>query len=175
MNKLRAFCLIAGLTVASVAAAASNPASQEFANSAAGAGMAEVALGKMAQQKAQSTGVKAFAETMVTEHGKTNDELKRLANENGIALPSAIPDDQKAAAEMLGGYSGAVFDQAYMAKMVEDHEEAVSLFDNAATNTEIPASLRDFAKKTLPTLRHHLEQARTLMTGLGPPLKQSSR
>ena len=51
-------------------------------------GMAEVQLGQMAQQKAQSADVKAFGNRMVTDHSKANDELKQLATTKGLAMPA---------------------------------------------------------------------------------------
>ncbi|MGE3958815.1 MAG: DUF4142 domain-containing protein [Vicinamibacterales bacterium] len=50
--------------------------------------MAEVELGKLATAKAQSQEVKQFAQRMVTDHGKANEELKSLAQRKNIALPT---------------------------------------------------------------------------------------
>ncbi|HJP63319.1 MAG TPA: DUF4142 domain-containing protein, partial [Mucilaginibacter sp.] len=46
----------------------------KFVTTAANDGMAEVDAGKMAQQKAVSKRVKAFADMMVADHSKANDE-----------------------------------------------------------------------------------------------------
>ena len=51
----------------------------EFVQHAAAAGMAEVALGKMALAKATDTDVKEFAQKMVDDHSKANAELTSLA------------------------------------------------------------------------------------------------
>src|SRR5687768_18424506 len=48
----------------------------EFAVKAADGGMLEVELGKLAQTNAASPEVKKFAQMMVDEHTKANDELK---------------------------------------------------------------------------------------------------
>src|SRR6187402_3719502 len=51
----------------------------KFAVDAANGGMAEVALGKLAQTKATNAKVKEFADMMVMDHSKANDELMALA------------------------------------------------------------------------------------------------
>jgi putative membrane protein len=62
-----------------------------FINEAAEGGMKEVELGKLAQKRAMDSNVKAFAQRMVTDHGKANKELMSLAKSKGITLPSSHP------------------------------------------------------------------------------------
>src|SRR4051794_36516517 len=59
---------------------------QHFVMDAAKGGLAEVELGQLASQKASSDQVKQFAQRMVTDHGKANDELKSLAQSKQITL-----------------------------------------------------------------------------------------
>ncbi|HWW61118.1 MAG TPA: DUF4142 domain-containing protein [Thermoanaerobaculia bacterium] len=134
-------------------------ADKSFANDAAQAGMAEVNAGNMGLQKTSNADVKAFAQRMVTDHTKANDELKQLATTKGLTLPADVNDEQKAAAAHLSGLSGAEFDKAYMDHMVADHEKAVSLFQNESTSGG-DADLKSWAGTTLPTLQQHLQLAK---------------
>ena len=55
-----------------------------FMKKAAKGGMMEVAMGKVAEQNAQSDDVKSFGKRMVTDHSKANDELKSIASKKGF-------------------------------------------------------------------------------------------
>jgi putative membrane protein len=129
-----------------------------FAKKAAIGGMAEVELGRLAAEKGSNDRVKQFGQRMVDDHSKANDELKQAASAAGIELPSEIDGKSKATIEKLSKLSGAAFDKAYMADMVEDHEHDVAEFTKAAKSPDSPVG--SFAGKTLPTLREHLKMAK---------------
>ena len=145
----------AGKTATAVAAA-----DQHFVTDVAMDGMAEVELGQLAQQKAESSDVKRFAQRMVDDHGKANDELKSLASSKNITLPTAIDAKHKATHDRLAKLSGAAFDRAYMQAMVTDHLNAVKAFRTHSTTSK-DADIRAFAAKTLPTLEDHLKEAQS--------------
>jgi putative membrane protein len=73
--------------------------------------MAEVTLGKMATQQAANEDVKKFGQRMVDEHGKANEELKKLATSEGVTLPTELDPEAKALQQRLGKLSGAEFDR----------------------------------------------------------------
>src|SRR5205823_909236 len=60
---------------------------REFVRKAAEGGLAEVELGQLATQKASSPDVKQFGQRMVNDHTKANDELKEVAQKQGISIP----------------------------------------------------------------------------------------
>ncbi|HEY4651370.1 MAG TPA: DUF4142 domain-containing protein, partial [Pontibacter sp.] len=93
----------------------------EFMTEAASGGMMEVELGNLAQQKGQSKEVKDFGRMMVTDHTKANEELKALAAQKNITLPTAMGEDHQEHVREVSKKTGADFDKAYMKLMVEDH------------------------------------------------------
>ncbi|MFL6244934.1 MAG: DUF4142 domain-containing protein [Thermoanaerobaculia bacterium] len=133
---------------------------KEFVTKAGMGGLAEVQMGNLALQKASNADVKAFAQRMVTDHSKANAELAQFATAKGLALPTELSGEHQAAYEHLNSLSGAAFDKAYMQHMVEDHEKDVAEFDKTSTSAS-DADLKAWAGKTLPTLKGHLEQAKT--------------
>ena len=130
------------------------PADKEFVSKAGMAGLAEVQMGNLALQKAQNAGVKAFAQRMVTDHTKANEELQQLATTKGLTLPTELAAEHKAGFDHLSSLSGAEFDKAYMQHMVADHEKAVADFQTAA-NGAVDADIKGYASKNLPVLQEH--------------------
>lgn len=133
-----------------------------FYTDAAQGGMAEVELSKLALQKSQNAEVKKFAQMMVSDHGKANDELKSLATKKNVKLPDSVSSSQKSTMEDLAKLSGADFDKKYVETMVNDHEKTVALFENNTTNSD--ADIKAFATKTLPTLKSHLEMINSIQS-----------
>src|ERR1700722_12194988 len=60
----------------------------KFYRDAAEGGMAEVAMGNMAQLRAQSPSVRDFGAQMVKDHSAANEKLKALAQSKNITLPA---------------------------------------------------------------------------------------
>ena len=137
----------------------------DFAVKAADSGLAEVSAGEIAQQKAQNQSVKDFAAMMVQDHTKANEELNTIAAGKNITLPTAPGEDHQEKIADLNSQTGADFDKEYMGMMVDDHQKAVNLFEDAAEDNE-DAELKAFAAKTLPILQKHLEEAKALEESL---------
>jgi putative membrane protein len=135
-------------------------ADEDFVMQAAKAGKIEVELGQLAAKKGLSAAVKSFGRRMVTDHTAAGNKLKLLAAKKNIVLPSEMDSEGRDALQRLSALSGKEFDRAYMEMMVSDHEKAVSDFQTEA-NTGAEAEVKAFAAKTLPTLKLHLQLART--------------
>jgi putative membrane protein len=133
----------------------------KFMQEAAEGGMAEVALGQLAAEKASSSDVKKFGQRMVDDHSKANEELKRLASQKNLALPKDLSAKDKATKAALEKLSGEQFDQAYMKDMVTDHKKDVGDFRRESKSAQDP-DVKKFAAQTLPTLEDHLKQAESV-------------
>ena len=141
-------------------AAALSQGDRKFIEDAAAGGMAEVELGKLAEQRASNAQVKQFGSRMVQDHGKAGDELKSLASSKGVPLPAALPKNLQSDVDKMGKLTGADFDKAYMKHMVDDHKHDVSMFEKKSKSGQ-DTDLKAWAGKTLPTLREHLQLAQT--------------
>ncbi|HEY5823803.1 MAG TPA: DUF4142 domain-containing protein [Cyclobacteriaceae bacterium] len=133
----------------------------EFAVAAADGSMFEVQLGQLALTKASSPKVKAFAQSMVDDHTKANEELKSLAQTKNITLPSTISEEKQKDYDKLAEKSGADFDKAYSEFMVKDHKDDVDQFKKAAEKCE-DAEIKSWAAEKLPVLESHLSMAESL-------------
>src|ERR1700704_5139203 len=139
ITRISQFCIVTltvlALSLAGVARAQNTPAGKgssvsekdkTFMKKAAKGGMMEVAMGKLAEQKAQSDDVKSFGKRMVADHSKANDELKKIAAEKNVKLPAKEPTVSWSS------------DKAYMDMMVKDHEKDLAEFKQEASNGSDP-------------------------------------
>jgi len=138
--------------------AAASGADSKFAMEAAQGGMAEVELGRLATQKAASDDVKKFGQRMVDDHTKANDQLKSIASQKNITLPTDVGAKNKTEMDRLSKLDGAAFDKAYMSHMSKDHHKDVAEFQKEANNGK-DSDLKNFAAQTLPTLQEHMRMA----------------
>jgi putative membrane protein len=136
-------------------------ADTKFMKEAAEGGMAEVALGQLAVEKASSSDVKKFGQRMVDDHGKANDDLKQLASQKNVDLPQDLNAKDKATKASLEKLSGQQFDQAYMKDMLKDHKKDIADFRRESRSARDP-DVKKFASQTLPTLEEHLKQAESI-------------
>jgi putative membrane protein len=130
-----------------------------FAMKAAQAGIAEVKLGQLAVTKASNADVKAFGQKMVEDHTRANEQLKSIAVQNGMTLPTTMNAKDQTLYDKLSNESGAHFDRAYMRSMVKDHEQDIKIFNKEARGGKNP-QLKQFARQTTPTLEGHLQMAK---------------
>ena len=133
-------------------------ADHSFVMKAAQGGLAEVKLGKLAQERASSAEVKNFGAQMVTDHSKANDKLKGIAQSKNITLPDSLDPKDQALHDKLSSLNGVEFDRAYMNAMRKDHRKDVSEFRKESKSAQDP-DIKNFAASTLPTLETHLRMA----------------
>lgn len=135
---------------------------KKFMEKAADAGSTEIAASKLAQSKSSAAQVKTFADTMVTDHSKLADELKRLATSKGVPPSEQPSSKQQREISKLNGLSGVAFDKEYAKAIgVSAHKDAVKLFASASKKADDP-DVKAFAAKTLPSLEHHLQMGKEL-------------
>lgn len=123
--------------------------------------LAEVDAGRLANQKASSEGVKDFGQQMVTDHSKNSHQLKSLAAAHGIELPETIDAAHAAEKAKLEKTDGKNFDSQYLQSQIQAHDKALQLLQEEIRDGQ-DASLKEFANKTLPVVKHHLAMAKDL-------------
>jgi putative membrane protein len=149
----------------------------------------EVALGNLAEDKAQSDQVKQLGEQLARDHEAANRELQSsigggdattaqqpgggVSNQPDRAAEGTRPQNQggevaQARQEMqqtqqkLESVSGQAFDRAYLEAMIKHHQQDIQAFERA-TQSENP-QIRAFAERTLPKLREHLQHVQQLQS-----------
>ena len=126
------------------------------------ANLAEVELGKLAQEKAQGQEVKDFGKRMADDHGKMLAELQDLAQRKGVKAPDSPSAKDQATKKKLE--SAKNFDQAYMQDMVKDHQKDVKEVQKVAKEARDP-DLKAAAQKAAPIMQEHLKMAQGIAKG----------
>jgi putative membrane protein len=138
--------------------------SQAFIKKAIEGNLAEVALGKLAQQKAASDGVRQFGQTLQTDPGDANQKATAAAGSLNVTPPTQPNAEQQATYQKLSGESGATFDRDFTAEMVTDHQKDIAEYEKAAKASDAAGQ---YASQTLPTLQKHLSMAQSLASNAG--------
>lgn len=110
---------------------------KKFVADAAQGDRNEIALSELAEQKATSPAVKAFASRMVREHKQMTVSMKPFAEKWGMNPPVDVDSDHKKELDKLNGLSGHDFDKEYMDAMVSDHGKALDAFTKEAKDTKV--------------------------------------
>jgi putative membrane protein len=164
VNVSRNILLLALASIASGAHAAEAesaiPEPSVFVQQAAQAGLTEIEAAKVALARSQDPGIRGFAQRMVADHGRANEELASLAGTKGIELPKALDSQHQVLLNEISSKTGSEFDRSYSQHMAMGHTKAVALFEAAANSPD--ASISGFAKKSLPMLREHQRLAEKL-------------
>ena len=130
-------------------------ADADFIKKASEANMAEIEAGQLATEKGASAELKAFADSMVIDHGVAEKELIGIARKESVTLSRSPDTEHGKMIEHLSTMSGRGLDQAYLHMQLVDHQVAVQLFEEEASSGKDPMA-KEYAGKYLPKLRHHL-------------------
>lgn len=139
---------------------------RNFVEEAASSSMMEVELAQLAQEKAQSQDVKDYAQMIENDHKQANDRLRSIAQNKNITLPAGMKEDHREEIEDLRDKSGQEFDQEYMDKMVSEHEDDISKFEDMREDVQ-DTELRSWIDNTLTTLREHRDEAERIKERIG--------
>jgi putative membrane protein len=138
------------------------PSTADFVKEVANSDMFELESSKLAQQKGNEK-EKTFASQMIADHTKTSNELKGLVSAGKVKaeLPTTLDSSHQSKLDKLKSANGKDFSSDFDSDQVSAHKDAVSLFERYAKGGD-NADLKDWAGKTLPALKHHLDMAENL-------------
>jgi len=144
---------------------------QKMMRDIAYANVSEVAAGKLALERSESDDVKSFAQKMIDDHTKAQQELQTLADSKGVKLPTEPDAKHKALAKVMSGLKGAAFDKRYLKQGgLNDHENTHKLLQRVESRAN-DADLKAYAAKTISAVDQHLTLAKETAGkhGMGTP------
>jgi putative membrane protein len=137
-----------------------------FLAAAAQADMTIVHISKMAQDRAASSKLKDFANTLVQDHTSAYQEVSELAATAGEPVPKGIDRQNDRVIAALDRSKGKTFDRAFLFRQLTEHEKLLSAFEREARHGSNPA-VKAYASKALPTIERHLHDTQDLLKGRG--------
>lgn len=127
-----------------------------FVKKALQGSMAEVKMGQMAVDKSSDPQVKEFGQKMVDDHGKLIDQMKPVAQQIGVTVPSEPSKKDMETATKMQAMSGKDFDDAYIKDMVKDHKTDDKEFKQEIAGGQSPA-VKQAAQQGDQVIEQHLQ------------------
>jgi putative membrane protein len=129
-----------------------------FLQATASADLLEIALGRLAMERATSEAIRDFGRRMVANHTAIQVILAKLAAREGVELPTTLDPAAEARVVAFSELQGVAFDKAYMMLMAERHKEALARFQWQYDHCE-DAEVKPFAVQTTPIMGTHARMA----------------
>jgi len=160
---------VVAVSAAAMAQGSSSPAKPaespdaSFVHRAGESDLAELEFSRLAADRAASPKVRAYAQRIVEDHGRTSRELAIIAAHENIALPDGVDEEHSQVLDALAGEGGAIFDDNYITAMLVAHQQLASLLKSseAAVSTD---ELRTYIRKTLPVVESERRLAQGVST-----------
>ena len=131
----------------------------KFAVDVTAVNLFEMKAAELAKSKAMTADAKNLADMMWKTHSKAHADLSAMAARKQITIPTSVSSTQQEEVNDLDHQTGLDFDKKYASMMVDKHEDAVKLFEDASTNCK-DEEIRVWAANALPDLRSHLEMSK---------------
>ncbi len=145
-------CLLAGSAIAGP--------DQAFLKKAQEGDNSETALGRMAEHRGASPGVRDFGRMLREDHTAAKAKALPVAQAHGVPETDEMAPEAKAEARKLERLSGRAFDREFARYMVSDHKKDIADFQKEVRRGDRASAA--LARETLPDLRKHLRTAQQL-------------
>jgi predicted outer membrane protein len=142
--------------------------SNEFLVQALQDAMAEIQICELALEKLTNGDARAFAQSMIDEHGRMGRELEQLAAARKIDMPSRIRPEQEMTMDEFSSLEGRDFEQRWIQYNIDVHERDIKIFQHYAGEDYDP-DIRKLAHGTATAFGKHLKKAHDVGRKLAKP------
>jgi putative membrane protein len=155
--------LLARLLIVAAAAipasAVASPASH-FVKDAIQGDYSEMTLGKLIQQRGNTSQVREFGAMLAKDHREGLDQAEQLAKKLHLNIQPSMMPEAKVELSKLQRLRGHAFDLEVKRYMVHDHVNDLAEFKKQAKSGD--RATASFAAATVPVLQKHLNAARSI-------------
>ncbi len=121
----------------------------------------EIRLSELALKNSENPDVKAYAQMMITDHSKANDQLLAVAKDHNIDFPPAPPAAAYKLSQTMLSMKGAEFDKVYMGELVKAHTNDLAAYKKAKGEVK-DHLLTEYVDGTEKTVAEHLKKAKEI-------------
>lgn len=118
----------------------------------------QIELSKVAAAKSNTPEVKALGQQIVIENKTIQNNILTLSEAAGIDMAPALSVEYIDLLDSIQSLSGEQFDEAYVATVIEEHQEDIDQFTRLAEKTENTIT-RGLVTDNLEILRRNLDNA----------------
>jgi len=152
------------LVVSVLAAQPSQGADERYLIQAHRDHLAEIEAGRAAQEKGRTPAVRAQGRRLVTDHGRLDAEVQKVAQLLDVTLPAEPTRLRRAQLRRVTGRTGADFDKAWVAYEIRTHRDSLSDAEKEVADGSSPY-VQVLAKQAVPVLRAHLAMLEEIRVG----------
>jgi putative membrane protein len=128
----------------------------KFMTEAADARMMDIEEGKVVMEKGTNDLVKNYAQQLIDDNTKLLKELRALAGQKNIALPTTLSNDKADALNDLREKEGDDFNEKFIKMIQRDHKRDLDKFEDAADFND--RDIQQFAQRHVSLFEKHLSQ-----------------
>ena len=121
----------------------------------------EIRLAELALKNSENPEVKEYAQMMITDHSKANDELSQVAKNHNIDFPPAPPAAAVEMSKTLLDLKGEEFDKKYMGEVVTGHTNDLAAYKKAKGEVK-DHLLKEYVDGTETIVAEHLKKAKQI-------------
>lgn len=138
-----------------------------FIDALAVSDMYELEAARIATAKSRNDAVRDLAATITIDHSASTARLKALAPTAAptVTLPTRLDQRRQGLIDNLNAAAPADFDRVWLQQQVAAHDEALTVLNGFAGNTEAPA-LAEFGSGLIPKITMHRDKAKALLDAM---------
>ncbi|WP_202638775.1 DUF4142 domain-containing protein [Bailinhaonella thermotolerans] len=168
LARIGAALAVAVLTMWSTAAAAGtradlNEQDRTYLVRAHQSNLAEIAAGKAASQKSNAAELRDMGAKLIDDHTKLDEDVKRVAQRAGVALPATPSQEQQRQLQEVSGKSGVEFERAWVTSQLAGHRQTLAEGGRELEQGSA-AEVKRLARDAEPVVQHHLDMLLDLKT-----------
>ena len=143
------------------------PVDETFALFAGSSNLAMLDGARLVLKSTKRSDVRDYAQTLVRDHTRGLEDLRRIAAARGLKLPPEPTGRHADMVTKLSGVGAQDRDDAFLQRFgLDAHKETISLFERHAAEGRDP-ELKRYAQQMLVPLREHLAAAQKLVHAAG--------